>query len=96
MLKIFYTNIYSKKIDKLLTLQERPQAEDEIAISPLSWPIIKGTSGIRKARTRRGTKGKSGGIRIIITFWYKIILYICYRLMVRVSKKTLAPFIKRF
>jgi mRNA-degrading endonuclease RelE of RelBE toxin-antitoxin system len=68
-MKIIYTSIYSKKIDKLLNNEERIKAEDDIAHDPLKWPIIQGAGGIRKARAKRGTSGKSGGIRIIYYFW---------------------------
>ncbi|MDF2964740.1 MAG: RelE-like Cytotoxic translational repressor of toxin-antitoxin stability system [Rickettsiaceae bacterium] len=68
IMKLLFTNIYNKKIDKLLAKQERSAAEDEIASDPLAWPVIKGTGGIRKARAKRNNVGKSGGIRIIYYF----------------------------
>lgn len=46
-------------------------AENEIVKDPYAWPIIKGASGIRKARAKRGSSGKSGGIRII--YYYLVI-----------------------
>jgi hypothetical protein len=36
----------------------------EIA-APLAWPVMQGTGGARKARVARGSRGKSGGARII-------------------------------
>jgi hypothetical protein len=44
---------------------ERTRAEVEIAEDPEAWPVILGTGGARKARVARGSKGKSGGARII-------------------------------
>ena len=40
--------------------------EGEIAKNPTKWPVIRGASGIRKARFSFGNKGKRGGGRI----WY--------------------------
>lgn len=68
-MKIFYTKAYSKKIDKLLSSTEKICTEDEIAFDPFAWPVIKGTGGIRKARAKRSTSGKSGGIRIIYYYY---------------------------
>ncbi len=65
LMKIIYTSIYLKKIDKLLNQDEKIIAEDEIAKDPFAHPIIQGSGGIRKARAKRGNHGKSGGIRII-------------------------------
>ena len=70
-MRIFYTKIYTKKIDKLLVPSERIAAEDEIASAPLAWPVIKGTGGVRKARAKCGTSGKSGGIRIIYYYFVR-------------------------
>jgi mRNA-degrading endonuclease RelE of RelBE toxin-antitoxin system len=67
-MQIVFTNVYIKKISKLLDKDERQAAENEIAKNPLLWPVIRGTGGIRKARAKRGTSGKSGGIRIIYYF----------------------------
>ena len=35
----------------------------------MSWPVIRGSGGIRKARIRRAGTGKSGGLRVIYYFW---------------------------
>ena len=49
----------------MLTPAERTMAELEIALAPVAWPVIRGTGGARKARVRRGGRGKSGGARVI-------------------------------
>ncbi len=68
-MQIVATNIYSRKVNKLLTGTERQAAEDEIAADPLRWPVVAGTGGVRKARAARGSSGKSGGVRII--YYYR-------------------------
>jgi hypothetical protein len=64
-MKVIATRGYDSRARKLLTSAERAAAELEIALAPTAWPVIRGTSGARKARAARGGKGKSGGARII-------------------------------
>lgn len=64
-MKVVATRRYERQARKLLTAEERALAEVEIASAPEAWPVIPGTGGARKARARRGGKGKSGGARII-------------------------------
>ena len=67
--KIVYTAIYERKVMAILTPSERDAAENDIASNPTLYPVIPGTGGIRKARAVRGSRGKSGGARIIFYFW---------------------------
>ncbi len=64
-MQVIPTAPYLRRVNKLLTEQERIQAEMEIVAEPEAWPVIAGTGGARKARVRRGSRGKSGGARII-------------------------------
>ncbi len=64
-MRIVAIKIYSRKVQRLLTEDERQTAEDEIATDPLRWPVVAGTGGVRKARAARGSSGKRGGVRII-------------------------------
>ncbi len=68
-MKVVATRGYERQARKLLTTEERALAEVEIASAPEAWPVIPGTGGARKARARRGGKGKSGGARIIYYYW---------------------------
>ena len=68
-MQIVATKIYSRKVERLLTEDERQSAEDEIAADPLRWPVVAGTGGVRKARAARGSSGKRGGARIIYYHW---------------------------
>ncbi len=58
------TKTYEKSIEKLLSEQERHEMENQIAIDPLNWPVIRGTGGVRKARFSRDSKGKRSGGRV--------------------------------
>lgn len=58
------TKVYERNISKLLSETERFKIEDQIALDPLSWPIIRGTGGVRKARFSRNSLGKGGGGRV--------------------------------
>jgi hypothetical protein len=67
-MQVIPTAPYLRRVRKLLTDEERVLAEAEIAADPEAWPVIQGTGGARKARVRRGSRGKSGGARIIYFF----------------------------
>ena len=43
--------------------------ESAIAANPHTFPVIPGTGGFRKARWRRGNRGKSGGVRGIFYYY---------------------------
>jgi hypothetical protein len=64
-MRVVATRGYDGRARKLFTSDERAAAELEIALAPISWPVIPGTGGARKARAARGGRGKSGGARII-------------------------------
>lgn len=51
--------------ERLLSEQERLGVIDYLAMHPLAGKLLQGTGGIRKLRWRRGSRGKSGGVRII-------------------------------
>lgn len=56
---------YIKRADSLLTGFERKAIIDYLAEHPLAGDVMEGTGGIRKLRWSRGSKGKSGGVRVI-------------------------------
>jgi len=64
-MRVFHTSRYSRHAERLLSAEERAGVEAEIVAAPEAWPVIRGTGGARKARARRGSRGKSGGARII-------------------------------
>ncbi|MBW8310327.1 MAG: type II toxin-antitoxin system RelE/ParE family toxin [Candidatus Paracaedibacteraceae bacterium] len=58
------TKVYQKGVSRLLSLEEQQELENSVAEDPLFWPVIRGTSGVRKARFAIGNKGKRGGGRV--------------------------------
>lgn len=62
--KIRRAKPYEKSIKKLLSEKDAIKVEDEIAKNPFSWPIVRNTHGVRKARFARDSMGKNGGGRI--------------------------------
>jgi hypothetical protein len=64
-MRVVATRGYDRRARKLLMAAERAAGELEIALAPTAWPVIAGTGGARKARVARGSRGKSGGARIV-------------------------------
>ena len=56
---------YIHRAANLLTAQEARGVIDYLAANPSAGDVMEGTGGIRKLRWGRGSKGKSGGVRII-------------------------------
>jgi hypothetical protein len=56
---------YIRLADKLLNAEERQGLIDYLAGHPKAGDAMEGTGGIRKLRWRRGSQGKSGGMRVI-------------------------------
>jgi hypothetical protein len=67
-IRVVRTTIDQRASRRILTVEEILSAEAEIIAAAEAWPVIPGGGGIRKARVARGTKGKSGGARVIY-FW---------------------------
>lgn len=64
-MRVFHTSRYLRHAERLPTAEERAAAEAEIVAAPEAWPVIPGSGGARKARARRGSRGRSGGVRVI-------------------------------
>ena len=56
---------YIKRSESLLDEGERKDVIDYLSAHPESGDLMEGTGGIRKLRWSRGSKGKSGGVRVI-------------------------------
>ncbi len=59
---------FRKRVARLLSASERDKFIDYIAGTPGAGDKIPGTGGARKVRWGAGTRGKSGGVRVI-TFY---------------------------
>lgn len=56
---------YIKRAQELLSESERKSVIDYLAEYPKAGDLMEGTGGIRKLRWGRGSRGKSGGVRVI-------------------------------
>lgn len=61
---LYRTKVYLRSVSRLPEAVDMLRVEEDIAKDPIRWPVIPGTSGIRKARFGIGNKGKSGGGRL--------------------------------
>jgi hypothetical protein len=59
---------YIRRVEKLLSAEERRNVVDYLAAHPKTGDLMEGTGGVRKLRWGRGGHGKSGGVRIIYYF----------------------------
>jgi len=56
---------YIRQVEKLLSSDERSDLVLYLAAHPRAGDLIEGTGGVRKMRWARGSRGKSGGVRVI-------------------------------
>ena len=62
------TSVFTRHVLALLTDDEYAGLQAMLRENPACGDIIKGGGGIRKARYAAGTRGKSGGVRVIY-YW---------------------------
>jgi len=60
---------FIRRVNKLLSEDERNSLIDYLAAHPASGVLIRGTGGIRKLRWRREGVGKSAGVRAIYYYY---------------------------
>lgn len=63
------TTAFSRRADKLLSVDERKALVDFLAYNPEAGDEIKGTGGVRKVRFAAQGHGKSGGVRVIYYYY---------------------------
>ncbi|MCW8829432.1 MAG: type II toxin-antitoxin system RelE/ParE family toxin [Gammaproteobacteria bacterium] len=68
MITVAETAPFLRKIDTLLSSDERADLIAYLAEHPNAGVVMQGTGGIRKLRWARQGGGKSGGIRVIYYF----------------------------
>jgi hypothetical protein len=66
--ELIETSIFSKQIAALLGDEEYGEFQFRIAAHPEAGAVIRGSGGIRKIRIAVGSRGKSGGARVIY-YW---------------------------
>jgi len=62
MITVAETEAFSKKISKLLPVEEKENLISYLSEYPNAGGLIQGTGGIRKLRWAKDGKGKSGGV----------------------------------
>jgi mRNA-degrading endonuclease RelE of RelBE toxin-antitoxin system len=68
MQTVVETPSYLADAERLFSSDERKAIVDRLAADPTCGVVIPGSGGIRKVRFGFGTRGKSGGARIIYLF----------------------------
>ena len=67
-MELIETSTFTKQITALLTDEEYGEFQSRLAANPQLGAVIKGGGGIRKIRVAVGSRGKSGGARVIY-YW---------------------------
>jgi hypothetical protein len=67
------TPAYLSKSGRFMSDEEREEVVAMLAADPMIGKIIKGTGGLRKARTALAGRGKRGGARVI--YWFHSAAY---------------------
>lgn len=67
-MELIETSIFTRQIIGLPSDEEYSEFQTRIAANPEFGALIKGGGGIRKIRVAAGSRGKSGGARVIY-FW---------------------------
>jgi hypothetical protein len=67
-LELVETSVFTRQITSLLSEEEYRLFQSQLAANPAMGSLIKGGGGIRKVRLAVGSRGKSGGARVIY-FW---------------------------
>ena len=67
-MEIVETTVFTRQILNLLSEEEYRCFQSELLANPGRGPVIRGGGGIRKVRVATGSRGKSGGARVIY-FW---------------------------
>ena len=67
-MELIETSIFTRQINALLSDDEYSEFQSWVAANPGLGSLIKGGGGIRKTRVAVGSRGKSGGARVIY-YW---------------------------
>ena len=65
MYTVVETPVYTDKVERILTDEERDAFAVFIAQTPMAGSVVRGSGGVRKVRWAQKGKGKSGGARVI-------------------------------
>ncbi len=68
-ISVIETDAYLAKAEKLMSEEERNTVVEMVARDPACGDLMPGTGGFRKLRVGIGSRGKSGGARVIYYFY---------------------------
>ncbi|MCF6283616.1 MAG: type II toxin-antitoxin system RelE/ParE family toxin [Candidatus Hydrogenedentes bacterium] len=69
MITIVETAQFIKKAEKLMSLKEKADLINHVALAPERGVLITGTGGVRKLRIAREGQGKSGSFRVVYYYY---------------------------
>lgn len=69
MQTVALTAHFLRRVAKALDEEEQSALIDTIAADPTCGVLLQGTGGLRKLRFATGSKGKSGGVRVVYYFF---------------------------
>lgn len=64
-MELIETSVFTRQITRLLSEEEYRRFQADLAANPGMGSLIRGSGGIRKVRVAVGSRGKSGGARVI-------------------------------
>ncbi|MGQ0814577.1 MAG: type II toxin-antitoxin system RelE/ParE family toxin [Gemmatimonadota bacterium] len=67
-LEFVYLALFDRTSKGVVTMEEMRQVETDLLENPLKGAVEEGTSGVRKVRAAIGSKGKSGGARVVYLY----------------------------
>ena len=69
MHSVVETPDYLRDAEAIFTVAEREAIVTMVASDPECGEVMQGTGGVRKVRVGRGSRGKSGGGRVVYVYW---------------------------
>ena len=78
-MELIETSVFTRQITDLLSHEQYREFQSRIIANPAIGVLIRGSGGIRKVRVAVGSRGRSGGARIIY-YWAvrkDVILLLC-------------------
>lgn len=72
MLTVAELEAYIDEVEAIFSEGERSEIVSYLSERPKAGVLITGTGGVRKLRWGRGSKGKSGGVRVIYYFYNEL------------------------
>lgn len=76
---------FSKKLKNYLTDENYFELQEFLLANPAKGDIIQGGGGLRKIRWRSSGRGKRGGVRVIIIWRHRKVIFIFWIFMLKMK-----------